>query len=138
MTHRHEVRIYWEDTDAGGIVYHANYLKFAERARSEAVREAGINQSELAADGFAFTVRHMDMDFLASAKLDDRLVVESGVTEVGGASFEVQQVIRRLDDGPELVRLKVRLAFVALAEGRAARMPQAVRAILQGLVKERR
>jgi len=138
MTHRHKIRIYWEDTDAGGIVYHSNYLNFAERARTEMVREAGLNQSELADRlGCFFAVKHVGMDFLKPARLDDLLEVESAVTSVGGASMEVRQVIKRLDDCAELVRLDVKLAFIG-KDGRPARIPVDLNSSLQALVSERR
>jgi len=136
--HRLPVRVYWEDTDAGGIVYHSNYLNFAERARTEFVRSLGIRQSDLAAEGFAFAVAHAEIDFKGSARLDDALEVESRVRRVGGASMEVDQVINRLDDGAELVRLKVRLGFIALEGGRPARMPAGLRRSLQDFASERR
>lgn len=136
--HRHPIRVYWEDTDAGGIVYHSNFLNFAERARTEMVRAVGLQQSELANDGpgFFFAVRHADVAFRKPAKLDDLLEVESRVTEVGGASMEVGQVIRRLDDGAELVRLHIKLAFIS-RDGRPARIPAGLRASLRDLVSER-
>ncbi len=136
--HRHRVRVYWEDTDAGGIVYHSNYLNFAERARTEMVRGLGLNQSELADRlGCFFAVRHVGMDFLKPARLDDLLEVESVMTSVGGASMEVLQVIRRLDDGAELVRLDVKLAFIS-KDGRPVRIPADLKTSLQALVSERR
>ena len=131
------LRVYWEDTDAGGIVYHSNYLNFAERARTEMVRKAGLKQSDLAAEGYAFAVRHVAVDFLKSAKLDDLLEVESTPKAMGGASMEVGQVIRRLDDGAELVRLDVKLAFISL-DGKPVRIPAQLRNSLQALVSERR
>lgn len=137
MTHSFPIRVYWEDTDAGGIVYHSNYLNFAERARTEMVREAGLKQSELAESGFAFAVRHVGVDFLKSARLDDLLQVESTPVALGCASLEVRQVIRRLDDGAELARLDVKLAFIRL-DGKPARIPAELRNSLQALVSERR
>lgn len=139
MIHRLQIRVYWEDTDAGGIVYHSNYLNFAERGRTEMVRGLGLRQSDLAdgGKGFVFAVRHMDMDFLKPARLDDLLEVQSTITQVGGASMEVHQVITRLDDGAELVRLTVRLAFISL-DGRPARIPADLKTSLQALVSERR
>ena len=139
MTHHFPIRVYYEDTDAGGIVYHSNYLNFAERARTEMVRELGISQSALLAEGkgHAFAVRHAEIDFVKPARLDDLLRVESDVTEVGGASLEVRQIIRRLDDGIELVRLNVRLAYISL-DGRPARLPPGTKALLSGRLKERR
>jgi acyl-CoA thioester hydrolase len=136
MTHRHQIRVYWEDTDAGGIVYHSNYLNFAERGRTEMVRMLGLKQSELADGGFVFAVRHMDVDFLKSAKLDDLLEVESTFTSVKGASMDVSQVIRRLDDDAILVRLGVRLAFIS-RDGKPARIPADLKNSLQALVSER-
>lgn len=146
-SHLHQIRVYWEDTDAGGIVYHSNYLNFAERARTEMVRELGLKQSELAdnGNGFAFAVRHMDIDFLKPARLDDLLQVESTPVALGGASLEVRQVIRRLDagggahdnGGVELARLDVKLAFIRL-DGKPARIPAELKNSLQALVSERR
>lgn len=136
-THLHPIRVYWEDTDAGGIVYHSNYLNFAERARTEMVRDLGIKQSELAEQGYAFAVRRASMDFLKSARLDDLLQVESTPSGLGGASLEVHQVIRRLDDGAELVRLDVKLAFIRL-DGKPARIPAELKNSLQAYVSERR
>lgn len=138
--HRFPIRVYWEDTDAGGIVYHSNYLNFAERARTEFVRGLGVRQSELAAGGkgFAFAVAHAEIDFLASARLDDALEVASVIRKVGGATMEVDQVIIRLDDGAELVRLNIRLGFIALESGRPARMPEELRRSLRDHANERR
>ena len=136
--HRFPVRVYWEDTDAGGIVYHANYLKFAERARSEMVRALGVGQADLAAGGHAFAVVHADIDFKAPARLDDGLEVVSRVAAVGGASMDVGQAIYRLDGGAELVRLNIRLGFITLDGGRPVRMPAALRRSLLDLVSERR
>ncbi len=137
ITHRHQIRVYWEDTDAGGIVYHSNYLNFAERARTEMVRELGIRQSLLAEQGHAFAVRRANVDFLRPARLDDLLQVESTPVALGGASMDVHQVIRRLDDGAELVRLDVKLAFIRL-DGKPARIPAELKTSLQAYVSERR
>lgn len=109
--HRFAVRVYWEDTDAGGIVYYANYLKFAERARSELVRHAGIDQSGLhAAHGIAFAVRRCDIDYRAPARLDDLLEVVTRVDAVGGASLAMAQDVVRGDT--LVVRMRVDLVCV--------------------------
>lgn len=109
--HRFAVRVYWEDTDAGGIVYYANYLKFAERARSELVRHSGIDQSGLhAALGIAFAVRRCDIDYRAPARLDDLLEVVTRVDAVGGASLAMTQDIVRGDT--LVVRVRVDLVCV--------------------------
>lgn len=135
--HRHQIRVYWEDTDAGGIVYHSNYLNFAERARSEWVRTLGLDQRALAEGGHAFAVRRAEVDFRRPARLDDMLEVETRATGLGGASLDLAQTITRLDDGVELACLQIRLAFISL-EGRPARIPAPVRDCLRALESERR
>ncbi len=86
------VRVYYEDTDAGGIVYHANYLKFFERGRTEFLRALGIEQQALIdADHTAFVVRSMTLDYRFAARLDDELSIRTSVTKVGGASVQFLQ-----------------------------------------------
>jgi len=123
-THVFPVRVYYEDTDAGGVVYHANYLRFAERARSEMLRAAGIAHADLMArEGLAFTVRRCEVDFLKPARLDDALEVHTRVLAARGARVEAEQVVRR--DGDALARLRLEIACVDRA-GRPARLPAAV------------
>jgi acyl-CoA thioester hydrolase len=123
--HVFPIRVYYEDTDASGVVYHANYLRFAERARTEMWCTLGMQQSQLAAEaGILFVIRRCFADFLAPARLDDRLEVASRLTDLRGASIDLQQEVRR--DGTDLVRLEVRLACIT-TQGRAARLPAAVR-----------
>ncbi|HJO72082.1 MAG TPA: tol-pal system-associated acyl-CoA thioesterase [Rhodospirillales bacterium] len=132
--HVFSMRVYYEDTDAAGIVYYANYLKFAERARTEMLRALGTNQSRLSAeDGIAFAVRQCIADFLKPARLDDRLEVHTRVTEVGGASLNADQAVR--GEAGELVHLGVRLACTNTS-GRPARLPKALRASLQDLTEK--
>lgn len=129
--HVFPLRVYYEDTDAAGIVYYANYLKFAERARTEMLRALGTNQSRLAAEqGIAFAVSRCTADYLKPARLDDRLEVHTRVTEVGGASLSADQAVK--GEAGELVRLDVRLACTNPA-GRPARLPKALRASFQDL-----
>jgi acyl-CoA thioester hydrolase len=129
--HVFRTRVYYEDTDAAGIVYYANYLKFAERARTEILREAGIVQQEMARTmGIAFAVRSVSVDYILPARLDDALVVESETVEVGGATADGIQTVRRAVDGAELARLRVRLACLKLADGKPTRIPEPVRAAL--------
>jgi len=118
------VRIYYEDTDFSGNVYHAAYLKFMERARTEFLREQGISHSVLSRDGLAFVVRHMEIDFLAAAHIDDRLVVQTEVTARGGARLELQQIVKRSET--VLVSAAVTVAAVGPG-GRPVRMPAALR-----------
>ncbi len=122
------IRVYYEDTDAGGIVYYANYLKFAERARTEMMRELGTSHSEMTrTEGLSFAVARCEVDYLKSARLDDLLEVRTRIVEVGGATLDALQVIRRSED--EVARLKVRLACLN-RDGRAKRIPASLRAAL--------
>lgn len=123
--HVFPVRVYYEDTDAAGIVYYVNYLKFAERARTEMLRLLGKEQQEmLDRDGLGFAVRNCTVDYLAPARLDDALEVHTGLLEVGGASMRVRQTIVR--DGRTLADMRLRLAFIDRA-GRPARLPADIR-----------
>ena len=117
------VRVYYEDTDAGGIVYYANYLKFAERARTEFLRAIGFNQQPgLEADERAgFVVRHCEIDYRAPAVLDDLLEISCEIKEFGGASAVVYQEIVR--DGQVLVCLEVKVVYVLLKNKRPVRIP---------------
>ncbi|MFB3054918.1 MAG: tol-pal system-associated acyl-CoA thioesterase [Alphaproteobacteria bacterium] len=118
----YRLRVFYEDTDAGGVVYYANYLKFAERARSELLRAFGVSQKALAeAGGPIFTVRRVEADFLRPAYLDDELEVRTTVLEHGGARVAMGQVIGR--DQEDLVRMRVEIACVN-AKGRATRIPE--------------
>ena len=120
---QHHLRVYWEDTDAGGVVYHASYLRFMERARSEWLRGLGIDQSALKqATGLAFLVREMQIDFLLAALLDDELSVTVEVKQRRAASILFHQVITRLD-GSCLIRAKVRVACVDVQRMRATPIP---------------
>ena len=129
--HEYGLRVFWEDTDAAGIVYYANYLKFCERARSEMVRAAGLDQRRLLDDdGIVFAVRRCEIDYLGAAKLDDELNVITRVLKVGGASVQLQQTVRRGQE--DLVRASLRLGCVDRA-GRAARMPARARFVMSAL-----
>ena len=124
-SHRHEVRVYYEDTDFSGAVYHAAYLHFFERGRTEFLRAEGIHHSELAKDGIAFAVRAMEIDFPRAARIDDLLVVDTAVIEVSGARLTLDQSIER---GDELIA-RAKVVVVAVKDGRAARLPKAVIAV---------
>ena len=117
------IRVYWEDTDAGGVVYHASYLRFMERARSEWLRALGIDQFELKqATGLAFMVRGMQIDFLKPALLDDELQATVAVMERRAASILFDQTITRAD-GICLIRASVRVACVDIHQMRPAPIP---------------
>jgi acyl-CoA thioester hydrolase len=115
-----EVRVYYEDTDFSGHVYHANYLKYCERARSGYLRGQGVDQNAMFAQGSAFVVRKMDCEFLRPAKFDDELLVETSLLEISGARFELLQVVRR---GVENMFIaKVTVAIIDKA-GKPKRLP---------------
>ena len=92
MAHTTTIRIYYEDTDSGGVVYYANYLKFAERARTEMLRGLGINQSTLVKNsGIVFVVKKATLELLAPARLDDIITIQTSVQEISGASINILQ-----------------------------------------------
>jgi acyl-CoA thioester hydrolase len=122
--HVFPLRVYYEDTDAGGIVYYANYLRFAERARTEYLRSVGTDHQTLAAeDGIAFTVRQCSVDYMQPAYLDDVLTVHTRFLKVGGASLRAEQIVKR--DTDDLARLLIRLACVG-NDGKPKRMPKSL------------
>lgn len=128
ISHTLPLRVYYEDTDAAGMVYHANYLKFAERGRSEMLRSLGFPHRRLGAeDGVGFAVRRCAVDYLAPARLEDALTVDTILAAVGAATLAVRQQIRR--DGELLAELDVLVACVG-RDGRPKRLPRALRAVL--------
>lgn len=105
------VRVYYEDTDAGGLVYHANYVKYFERARTELLRNIGVNQQDLLSQRVAFVVRHMDIDFIKGATLDNELVVLTLVSECRRVSLTfVQELLNA--QGELMCRATVKIACV--------------------------
>jgi acyl-CoA thioester hydrolase len=121
-THRTSLRVYYEDTDAGGVVYHANYLRFAERARTEALRDAGIPHADLVERfSLMFMVHRAEIDYVRPAILDDLLVVDTETMDVGGATVLLRQTVR----GPNGVcaTLSIKLACVRIGENKPARIP---------------
>ncbi len=122
------LRVYYEDTDFSGIVYHASYVRFLERGRTDALRLAGIDQSTLFADGqgLALVVRSLTIDYLKPAKMDDILTVETRLKEMRGASFALNQRILHGED----VLITAEVLIAALAHNRPARIPEAVRVAL--------
>ena len=130
--HVMQVRVYYEDTDFSGIVYHANYLKFMERGRTNYLRLLGADQHALFAEaeseapGFAFVVRSMQLEFLRPARMDDLLEITTWPHEVKGASMTLSQKVARA--GETLVEAKVKVAFIS--DGRARPIPKALRHIM--------
>ena len=127
MTHKLPIRVYYEDTDMAGIVYYANYLRYIERARSDWVRGLGIDQKLMKAEGLVFVVRRVEADYLASARLDDELVVETDVLQVTGARLVMDQWVKR--DGEAIFHAIVTVVVVSDA-GQVARMPANIRQLL--------
>jgi acyl-CoA thioester hydrolase len=115
-----QVRVYYEDTDFSGYVYHANYLKYCERARSAYLRDVGVDQNAMFAEGQAFVVRRMNCEFLRPAKFDDVLDVETTLVEMGGARFELAQVVTR---GDQMVFSATVTVAIIGSNGRPQRLP---------------
>ena len=132
--HRYAVRVYFEDTDAGGVVYHANYLRFAERARTEALRDLGAAHAEMTSlYGLMFMVRRVKLDYLASARLDDSLIVVTRFLALRAASVELRQSFFRNGEDRPLVVLEALLACVRVADQRPGRVPERWRVALMSL-----
>ncbi|MBV2358831.1 tol-pal system-associated acyl-CoA thioesterase [Thalassococcus sp. CAU 1522] len=125
MTHIFPIRVYYEDTDMAGIVYHANYLKYIERARSDWVREMGLDQNAMRErDGIVFVVRRIEADYLAPAKYDDHLEVRTVTTAVTGVRLVMGQEVWR--GGTLLFRAEVTAVCVTI-DGHPARLPAVIR-----------
>lgn len=119
------VRVYYEDTDSGGVVYYANYLKFMERARTEWLRARGFEQDALLRDRrLLFAVRRLEVDYHRPARFNDRLEIVSQVAETGGASLTFAQTIRRAGSTELLCGARVKVACIDAESFQACRMPQ--------------
>ena len=124
MTHEFPIRVYYEDTDLAGIVYYANYLKFIERARSEWVRDLGVDQVAMKAEGLVFAVRRVEADYLAPARFDDTLVVATEVDQVSAARLVVRQEVRR----GETLLFSALVTIICMSEaGSPVRLPAMIR-----------
>lgn len=132
--HRCQFRVYYEDTDAGGIVYYANYLKFAERARTEMLRSLGINQSELIEkEGLCFVVRRAEMELIKPARLDELLEIVTKISRMSGASVLMDQAIQR--DGETISTISTLIASVAIAHMKPARISDSIREKMESLTR---
>jgi len=130
--HRFPFRVYYEDTDFGGVVYYSNYLKFAERGRTEMLREIGFKHQVMKDKlGVGFVVRTCNADYQKPAHLDDLLEVETKIIEVSGASIQMRQTITR--DNETLVVMDVKLACMS-SEGAAVRIPKEVQTRMAKLI----
>ena len=121
MLHQFNLRVYYEDTDAGGIVYHANYLKFAERARTEFLHQLGLSNSQMLKQDIAFVVSKIEIDYKKPALLEEILTVETSIEKMGAATFILRQNVMR--QGELIAGLKVCVAIVSLSEKRPVRIP---------------
>ena len=124
MSHIFPIRVYYEDTDLAGIVYYANYLKFIERARSEWVRELGIDQVQMKADGIVFAVRRVEADYLAPARYDDELAVETTMEPGSGVRLVVKQDVKR---GQEVLFTACVTIICMNETGNVVRLPAVIR-----------
>jgi len=126
--HYFPLRVYYEDTDVGGVVYYANYLKYMERARSEMLRVLGIDQKEMLdynnPEDVSFVVKRAELDFNRSAEFDDRLIVTSEIIKLGGASLVIKQVIIKNDQ--ILVSGIIKIAAIG-GDAKPKKLPKAIR-----------
>ena len=128
MSHVFPVRVYYEDTDMGGVVYHANYLRYIERARSDWVRALGNDQNAMRDSGIVWVVRRIEAEYLAAARFDDELLVETTIAEMSGVRMVLDQVVWRAG---EMV-FSARVTVVCMSDaGRPVRLPAEIRALLQ-------
>ena len=126
--HLFPVRVYYEDTDMGGVVYHANYLRFIERARSDWVRPLGNDQNAMREGGVVWVVRHIECDYRAAARFEDDLMIETTVASISGARLVMDQLVRRVDQ----VIFTARVTAVCMTgQGRPVRLPAEIRALLK-------
>lgn len=122
------LRVYWEDTDAGGVVYHSQYLNFFERTRTEWLRSLGIGQSELSAhEGIVFVVHSMNIEFVSPARLDDELRVSVALEKLGGATMALAQDMIRSADGVVICRATVKVACLDASDFTPARIPEKIK-----------
>lgn len=127
MTHRFAIRVYYEDTDMGGIVYHANFLKFIERARSEWVAGLGLDQNAMRDDGIVFAVRRVEADYMLPARYGDELEVRTTTASISGARLVMDQKVVR---GEEILfTAQVTVACITM-DGRPVRLPAGIRKIV--------
>ncbi len=122
-------RIYWEDTDSQGVVYYANYLKFAERARTDFLRNLGLVQSELKLkEELFFVVRKCEIEYCLSAKIDDLIEVSAEVVEIGNSSLKMRQICTK--DEKELTKIEVQIVCIDCVSMRPKKIPQFIKELL--------
>lgn len=124
------IRVYIEDTDAGGIVFHAKYLHYMERARTEYVRDRGIALRAGLADNISYVVQRLSIHYLAAARLDDQLCVSAELVNCGKVWMEFDQKVTRAEDGVLLAEALVKVACIALDTGRPRRLPERIQQLV--------
>ncbi len=128
-----KIRVYWEDTDAGGVVYHSQYLNFFERGRTEWLRSIGVHQAKMASEeNVLFTIRHMDVDFVQAARLDDELDVSVHTADVTGAKVTFSQNMTRCSDGQLIAAATLTAACLKADSFKPTRVPERIRAEIRG------
>jgi acyl-CoA thioester hydrolase len=136
QAHRHPLRVYFEDTDAGGMAYHASYLRWAERARTESLRAMGLpHNAMIVRHNALLVVRRIEVEYSRPARLDDALVVETRVRRVGGASVDLDQHVLPEAGGKALALLRVGLVCVTQGSLRPAPLPEPWRGALRALAE---
>lgn len=125
------IRVYIEDTDAGGIVFHAKYLHYMERARTEYVRDRGIALRAGLADNISYVVQRLSIHYAAAARLDDQLSVSAELVNCGKVWMEFDQKVTRVEDGALLAEALVKVACIALDTGRPRRLPDSIRSLVR-------
>lgn len=130
--HRFPVRVYYEDTDLAGIVYYANYLKFIERARSEWVREIGVDQRAMKAQGVVFAVKRVEADYIVPAAFEDDLVIETTPLSMTPARLVLSQAVKR--DDTNLFQSKITLVAIGQT-GKPVRLPDQLRHVVADMLK---
>ena len=128
MSHQFPIRVYYEDTDMGGIVYHANYLRYIERARSDWVRQLGNDQNAMRDGGLIWVVRRIEAEYLSTARFEDELIVESTVRKVTPARLVMDQVVTRA--GTPIFTAVV-TAVCMNSKGQPVRLPAEIRALVR-------
>lgn len=126
MKNTFDVRVYYEDTDAGGIVYHANYLRFAERARTEFLHKLGLSNQKMLAEDIGIVVSRAEIDYKQPAFLEDKLTIETSVIKMGAATMTVRQDVKRKDD--LIAAIKITLVFMRVSTKRPTRIPDDLKA----------
>ncbi|MCB1531302.1 MAG: tol-pal system-associated acyl-CoA thioesterase [Alphaproteobacteria bacterium] len=126
MKHKFPIRVYYEDTDAGGIVYHSNFLNFCERARCEMLRDLGYQVTKIAKDfGLMFVIKHADVEYISPGRLDDSLEVVTSIADIKNTSFKMTQIVEK--SGQILCKILITVVCVDIQSVKPVRLPDELR-----------